>query len=281
MIKLIATDLDGTLLTNDKTIPLRNIQVLEQVAAAGIQIVICTGRTLPGVRYILEQLPFLNASDYMILQNGAQILRVDEVQSSVYQETLNLTTREAALRYARQFEGKEAQLVTYDRDHLYLVGADKANQFVERDAAFLHTPITLMSVEQFLERDDLLKTMILGPEEMLNELETTITESDRQTLSLVRSQRIILEFLPEGVSKASGLDYLVRSLGLTPQEVLAIGDELNDIEMLQYAGTAVVMGNGVPKAKDLADFITLSNEEAGVAHALEALILQLPQNNIE
>ena len=272
-IKLVVTDLDGTLLTNDKQVPARNREVLEQVAAKGIQIVICTGRTLPGVQSILQALPFLNQSDYMILQNGAQILRVDEAQSLVHQEVLDKVTRETALAYAKQFEQQEAQLVAFDRDHLYLIGAPVANHFVERDAAFLNTAITLMSEAEFLAHEGLIKTMILAPETVLDELESLVTPIQRDTLSLVRSQRIILEFLPKGVSKASGLDYLVKLLGFTADEVLALGDELNDVEMLQYAGTAVVMANGPKQVQQLADFVTLSNEEAGVAHALETLIL--------
>ena len=171
--------------------------------------------------------------------------------------------------------------MAFDRDHIYLVGDPTPNALVARDAQFLKTDVTPISDEDFLANSQLNKAMILAPEAVLDAWIPTIEASDWQALSMVRSQKVILEFLPVGVSKASGLDQLARHLCLRPEQVMALGDAANDVEMLDFAGCAVAMGNASEDLKAKADFVTLTNEEDGVSHAIETLILQKKQNHIE
>ena len=257
-IGLIAIDLDGTLLTNQKTISATNVATLARAHEAGIKIVICTGRTLPGVDFYVPELPFLTESDFMILQNGAQTLSAQAPFQSVFQRFLTQAARQRALELVAPLKDQGAQLVAFDRDHLYLVGDPTPNA-----------------------NSQLNKAMILAPEAVLDAWIPTIEATDWQALSMVRSQKVILEFLPVGVSKASGLDQLARHLGLRPEQVMALGDAANDAEMLDFAGCAVAMGNASDALKAKADFVTLTNEEDGVSHAIETLILQKKQNHIE
>lgn len=280
-ICLIAIDLDGTLLTNQKTISATNVATLARAHEAGIKIVICTGRTLPGVDFYVPELPFLSESDFMILQNGAQTLSAQAPFQSVFQRFLTQAARQRALELVAPLKDQGAQLVAFDRDHLYLVGDPTPNALVARDAQFLKTDVTPISDEDFLANSQLNKAMILAPETVLDAWIPTIEAADWQALSMVRSQKVILEFLPVGVSKASGLDQLARHLGLRPEQVMALGDAANDAEMLDFAGCAVAMGNASDDLKAKADFVTLTNEEDGVSHAIETLILQKKQNHIE
>ena len=280
-IGLIAIDLDGTLLTNQKTISATNVATLARAHEAGIKIVICTGRTLPGVDFYVPELPFLTESDFMILQNGAQTLSAQAPFQSVFQRFLTQAARQRALELVAPLKDQGAQLVAFDRDHLYLVGDPTPNALVARDAQFLKTDVTPISDEDFLANSQLNKAMILAPEAVLDAWIPTIEAADWQALSMVRSQKVILEFLPVGVSKASGLDQLSRHLGLRPEQVMALGDAANDAEMLDFAGCAVAMGNASDALKAKADFVTLTNEEDGVSHAIETLILQKKQNHIE
>lgn len=115
--------------------------------------------------------------------------------------------------------------------------------------------------------------MVLGEPHVLDGIRERLSESLLTHYSPVRSQPIIAEFLVKGVSKASGLKALTKHLGLEAANVMAIGDEMNDLEMIKWAGLGVAMGNAVEAIKAVADAVTTHNDEAGVAHAIERYIL--------
>lgn len=274
MIKLIAIDLDGTLLNKEHHVSEANRQALAKAVEAGIKIVICTGRVLSGIQEIIRELSFLEGTDFAVLQNGASIVRLDGVQSLVHEQLIDEDIKETALMFREQITGQGGQLVGFDRDHLYLIGETEPNRYVKKDAEIVNIAITPMTFSEFQENKTINKVMLLAAPDVLDELTTTITLEQMERLSIVRSQKVIMEMLPKGVTKATGLQYLVESLGLTADQVMAMGDQMNDMEMLVYAGTAVVMDNALPDVKMVADYVTLSNEESGVAHAIEQLIFK-------
>lgn len=94
-----------------------------------------------------------------------------------------------------------------------------------------------------------------------------------KNFSVYRSDPFFLEILPKGIDKAKSLDRLLHTLGLSKNEMIACGDGYNDLTMIQYAGLGVAMGNGVLPVRKAADYITLSNEEDGVAHVVEKFML--------
>ena len=96
----------------------------------------------------------------------------------------------------------------------------------------------------------------------------------RESFEVIKSRDMLLEFMPKGVTKAYGLSLLVRDLGLKQTEVMSIGDEENDLSMIEYAGMGVAMGNAVAQVKAVADIVTATNEEDGVAKVVETYILQ-------
>ena len=115
--------------------------------------------------------------------------------------------------------------------------------------------------------------MFLGTESQTNDFEDRFAEELCQRFSGVRSQPVIYEAMPLGTTKATALSRLVEILKIEPSEIMAMGDANNDIEMLQFAGLGIAMGNASDYVKSLADDITASNEEDGVARAIEKYIL--------
>lgn len=271
-IKLVAIDLDGTMLTNEKTLPQANIDAVHQAIQAGVQVVICTGRTLPGVRDVIAQLPFEGEDEFLILQNGAVTHHLHDL-SIVNQTVLTREAREVLLDFARDFDEEGAQLVAFDQENMMLMSQLPASPIVENDSKVLSTPITVFSNEEFLAYEAFNKAMVLGEPHVLDGIRERLSESLLTHYSPVRSQPIIAEFLVKGVSKASGLKALTKHLGLEAANVMAIGDEMNDLEMIKWAGLGVAMGNAVEAIKAVADAVTTHNDEAGVAHAIERYIL--------
>lgn len=271
-IKLVAIDLDGTLLTDDKQLPQANIDAIHQAIQAGVQVVICTGRTLPGVREIMAQLPFDGEDDFLILQNGSVTHRLHDLEI-VDQVTLSREAREVLMDFARVFDEEGAQLVAFDQEGMMLVSQYEANELVVGDSKALNTPITPFTAEEFLAFENFNKAMVLAEPEILDAMKERLPSELFDHYSTVRSQPIIAEFLVKGVSKASSLKNLAKRLDIEAEHVMAIGDQLNDLEMIQWAGLGVAMGNAVARIKEVADVVTGSNEDAGVAQAIEKHIL--------
>lgn len=271
-IKLIAIDLDGTLLTDEKQLPQANIDAIHQAIQAGVQVVICTGRTLPGVREIMAQLPFKGEDDFLILQNGSVTHRLHNLEI-VDQVTLSQQARAALIDFARVFDEQGAQLVAFDQEGMMLMSQYEANDIVISDSKVLGTPITPFTTEEFLAFEGFNKAMVLGEPNILDALKDRVPSELFEHYSPVRSQPIIAEFLVKGVSKASALKSLAARLAIDAEHVMAIGDQLNDLEMLEWAGLGVAMGNAVSGIKEVADVVTSTNEDAGVAQAIEQHVL--------
>lgn len=273
MIKLIAIDLDGTFLTDDKRVLEENVQALHQVIEKGVHVVICTGRTLPGVRRFIEPMGLSQHEGYIILNNGAETHHLPnfEIQTAIYQSR---ASREALIKFFRETRFNDLQLVGFDLDSYYLIDDTVPTHYVEADAETLASVIKPISGEAFIAMDDIFEMMVLGAKEDLDKWTLSFTEEITQHFDYVRSQPVIIEFLSPNTNKATALKSLCDDLSITSEEVMALGDEQNDIEMLKWARHSVAMGNASDAIKELARYTTVSNNEAGVAKALHKMILE-------
>lgn len=271
-IRLIAIDLDGTLLNDDKEISPANHAAVQACIEAGYQIVVCTGRTLPGSRRFIEALDLpKQQAEYAILYNGAASYLLPDYQQ-IAGASLAPHAIKAVVEAWRDLADPQIQLVAFDQDHFFLVDAKEATVYTQKDAETLASPIIHMTSQELLGRTDIIKLMAIGPESALDACQTSLEGQLTDQVDVVRSQPIIIEFLIPGVNKATALMHLADRLNLIPSQVLAIGDQLNDLEMLEWAGYSVAMGNAHPQLQALADQVTLSNNDSGVAHVLHQLL---------
>ena len=142
------------------------------------------------------------------------------------------------------------------------------------DASLVFTSPTEISLEEACSgQHRMFQAMFLGSQEQVDAFEADFGQEICQRFSGVRSQPVIYEAMPSGVTKAFALERLAKQLDVKPQEIMAIGDANNDIEMLEYAGLGVAMCNASDYVKSLADAVTDSCEENGVATAIEKFIL--------
>lgn len=270
MIKLIALDMDGTLLTEDKKIPQAHIDAIHQAIQAGVKLVLCTGRPLVGVKPYFQELGLENENEYVIVDNGCAIHQTSDWQIIDWQEL-----KPDDIRYLYSLaEQSHVQLTLFDEEHYFVVG-EKASKIVTDDAALVFTTPTEISLEEACSgQHRMFQAMFLGNPEQVDDFDTKFSQELCQRFSGVRSQPVIYEAMPKGVTKAFALERLAQRLEINPEEIMALGDANNDIEMLQFAGLGVAMGNSSQHVKDLADYVTDSNEENGVATAIAKFILE-------
>ena len=148
---------------------------------------------------------------------------------------------------------------------------EEPTEWMEFDVKIVNGSIKRITREDTLTTD-FYKLLLLGDEEQLNEFETVIPKEWRDEFYVVRSQQYLLEVLKKGVNKAFGLEKLAAALNIDPCEIAAIGDAANDIEMLEYAGLAIAMGNASEEVKVISDIVTDTNENNGVIKAIDNLI---------
>lgn len=277
-IQLVAIDLDGTLLRDDKSLSQENVDAIKEAIEQGVQVVICTGRTLPSIQYLSKQLPQGDGDEYLILQNGAVIHQLPDL-NIVHETILTEGDRQAIYDIFKEYRSEEVQMVAFDPDKLYLVDDETANPTVVQDAKTLSTDITLAKFEEVLNLETLYKIVVFGGVEFIDDYLEKIPNDLYEQVHIVRSLPVAIEFIPKLANKANGLNALIQLLDIKAEDIMTIGDELNDYEMVKMAGLGVAMENGHPEVKRVADELTLTNNENGVAHAIRKFVTQPPHNS--
>ena len=269
MIKLIAVDMDGTLLNDQKELMQEEIEAIHQAVEAGVKIVLCTGRMLTGVKPYFEQLKLGAENEFVIVNNGCSTH-----QTSDWKLIDGYYIRPEEVAYLNQFQAEgDMQLVLFDEEHYYVVG-EKANTYVEEDATVVFVKPTPISLEDATSGNyHFFQAMFVGSIDATDTFESQYRSELEKGFDPVRSQPTILEILPTGANKASALQHLAQSLGITPSEIMAIGDADNDLEMITFAGLGIAMGNANEKVKAIAQDSTASNTENGVSKAIYKHVL--------
>lgn len=269
MIKLIAIDLDGTLLDSKKAISERNKQALLKAKAAGVKVVICTGRPLAAIEVYLEELQLRDAGDYSITFNGGLVQKNDTGEiiekalmpladiHELYQLATDLNVPLDVLS-----DGLVLQLPA-SAEHRSIYGT--LNNLLTFEASELHE----------LAQDRIYnKAVVAIDEHYLDERITQIPSRFYERFEIIKTRNNLLEFMPKGITKAYGISLLAKDLAIDVTEIMTLGDEENDLPMIQYAGLGVAMENAVPLVKAAADVITATNDQDGVAKAVEKYVLQ-------
>lgn len=268
MTKLIALDLDRTLLNSAKEISPRNEQVLKQLHRQGMKIVLCTGRPLNAIRHYLKQLGLDEAEDYTINFNGGSVTH-NQTNTFLFQRGLTKQTLAPLNEFVM---AQQLPLDILDFQQVFEVATGQPSLYRQTVKGITFSDVKFAE----LDPDHLYSKAVLAidPAEMATVKAAALaTATLTANFTIVQSQPHILEFLPKGLNKAIGLQALVHHFGWTMADVMAFGDADNDKEMLMAAGDGVVMANGLPAVKALADHETLTNDEDGVAVYLERTLL--------
>jgi Cof subfamily protein (haloacid dehalogenase superfamily) len=285
MIKLLALDLDGTLLNSRGDIPEKNLEAIRQAEEKGVLVTIATGRRFRDALPVALQ---LNLNAPVICHNGALLKYADTFKNVVVSLLEKVTVREI-LRVGKEFGGdalisadpRGKGVLLYDRISDENIPLQKYIAWSKS----LHGAEAEESVHLVENLDDVLddtetvhvsfsgKCAPMAHLEMIlrNELEASATVL---TTVYPKLDFTLIDILPPDASKGIGVEKLALLNNLSAANVMVMGDNFNDLEMLEYAGTAVVMGNASPELLEREEFYTtLSNDENGVALAIEKFIL--------
>lgn len=285
MIKLLALDLDGTLLDSRGRISEENKQAIRKAEEIGVLVTIATGRRFRDARPVALEAGF-NAP--IITHNGALLKFAQNLETVAYSLIERQTVREI-LRVGREFGGDA--LLSCDPHGkgilLYETVSDKnipLQKYIvwskrlhgdEAEEAVHHVP----RLEDVLHETETVHVSFSGQCAMMAELETVLKTELHSTANVLTTVYPHLDFtlidiLPPDASKGIGLEKLTIIENLTAENVMVVGDNFNDLQMLEFAGTPVVMGNASPDLLEREEFYTtLSNDESGVSAAIERFIL--------
>ena len=267
--KLILTDLDGTLLRDDKSLSPANRAALVRAAAQGAEVVVATGRFFGGIPRELLELPFLR---YFILMNGAKVYdrREDRV---LYRSEIPLAQAE---RVMDLLEPLDCTVDCYQND----VGWMERRYFDHLDY-YVTDPVSRAMVRSHRRPVDDLRAQVRAGGDTVQKMQAYFPhlELRPRVMALLRQEvpgvvqsvslPTNLELNAAGATKGAALAALCRALGVDPLDTAAFGDGTNDVSMLAAAGVGVAMANGAPETRQAADLVTASNQEDGVALVLD------------
>lgn len=266
--KILVLDVDGTLLNDEKIITRHTLSALLKVQQMGIRIVLASGRPTYGLLALAKSLELGNYGGFILSYNGCQIIRADNGEI-IFERRINPELLPYIEKKARK---NDFALFTY-HDNLIFTN-EMSNRHVQDEA--LLNDLVVIDEEEFSTAIDFApcKCMLVSDDEQaLTELEEYWKKRLDGVLDVFRSEPFFLEVVPCGVDKANTLGVLMEYLNISREEVMAVGDGVCDVAMLQLAGMGVAMGQSPDSVKACADYVTTANEEDGVALVVEKMIL--------
>jgi len=285
MIKLLALDLDGTLLNSRGKISLENKLAIRQAEEKGVLVTIATGRRFRDARPVALEIGF-NAP--IVTHNGALLKFAESLQTVEFSLLQTETVREI-LRVGKETGGdalvsadpRGLGTLLYDRvsdENLPLkkyIAWSKTLHGDEAEESVRHVE----NLENILDESEIVHVSFSGVCRAMEEMQRILEDELKDSVNILATvypqlDFTLLDILPPDASKGIGVEKLAALHGFTHENVMVCGDNFNDLEMLEYAGTAVVMGNAAPELQEREAFqTTLSNDENGVAVAIEKFIL--------
>lgn len=267
-IKLITIDIDDTLVNTAKQVTPRVKTALQEATAQGVKVVLTTGRPLPGVQEYLDELGLNHQDDqYAITYNGGvvQTTNGEELGGKELAYSDYLRLREVADEL-----GAYLQVETIDAAY---TSAKEINYWASRENFLIKMPLIIKPVDEMDPNDHYVKFMFIGDEADIDSWRDALPADVKEAYYIVKSTPQHLEFMHKDATKGSGLLTLVAKLGIDRSETMALGDQQNDVTMIEAAGLGVAMGNAVPEVKAVADVETTTQNTDGVGVAVEKWVL--------
>ena len=271
-IKVIIMDVDGTLTNSKKVITQKTKEALIEAQNNGVLLVLASGRPTSGLTDFAKELEMDKHHGLLVCFNGSKVIDC-ETNEILFNETMTIEEGQAVLEHMKKFKVKP--MIDKD-DYLYVNNVYNCYVQVKNE------PFNIIQYEarggkfKLCEKDDLAsfanyplnKILTAGDPEYLEEHYKEMMEPFKDSLSCMFTASFYFEFTAKGIDKAKALDTVLTPMGYKREEMISFGDGHNDISIVEYAGIGVAMDNAVDDLKNVADEITFSNEEDGIAHTL-------------
>ena len=267
VVKLIAIDIDGTLINDQRKVTPKTVASIKKANEAGVKVVLCTGRPMTGVAPFLNQLGLADSDhEYVVAFNGG--LAQTTNGNVVVNYTVSFDDYVDILGYATKHHVKS---VIETKNYIYTTNQD-ISPYAVHESGLVFMPMRYRSLDQLIMmRDQIIigKFMMTDDKAKLDQAYQQMPEELANRFKIVRSEDYYLEFVNNQAGKGATLAALCNDLNISADEVMAIGNAQNDESMIEFAGTGVAMGNSIPSTIKKADVVVADNNHEGVAEAIE------------
>jgi Cof subfamily protein (haloacid dehalogenase superfamily) len=261
-IKLIAIDLDGTLLNSKSQVSPRTEAAIKEAAAAGAQVVIATGKTWPAVAGLVQKLgitsPAICMQGLITYSGDGKIMHESKLDPTLARQVITFS------------EDRGFFMIGYNGTHIYFRRENK--QVEEALLLKYHEPAAEIvgALQNMADEPGFNKVIAVGEPRSIKALRWQLSMQIGGAGRLMQAGvPQMVEILPPGASKGTALKQLLKDLRIAPENVMALGDAENDLEMLQLAGVGVLMGQADPNLREHADYVTADHDHDGVAEAID------------
>ena len=279
-IKVIIMDVDGTLTNNKKVITPKTKEALLKAEELGVRLILASGRPTSGLMDISRELKMDEYHGLLVSYNGSKVIDC-ETNEVLFNQTMSIEEGKAVLEHMKKFDRVRPMI---DKDD-YMYVTNVYDNYINWNGK----PFNVIEYEsrggkfKLCEVDDLAefldypinKILTTSDPEYLQEHYQEMMAPFKESLSCMFTGPFYFEFTAQGIDKAKALDTVLKPMGYKQEEMIAFGDGQNDSSIIKYAGIGVAMENAVDSLKEMADEITLSNEEDGIAVSLQKHILDL------
>jgi hypothetical protein len=265
MIKLVITDLDQTLLSDDGTITEDNKKAIKSLREKGVQFGVASGRAEHIIEKLMGEAGLLDSIDVIIGFNGVTV-NDSTVLSS---QTVNFLKKDIILSVYQTFKGRGFTFVVHDQSNIY---CDQNLTFSDLESSLNGYGIKVDADFESLITADYPKLMLVGTPEDIDAIQVELESLKDTRYSFFKSHENFMEVVAPGVSKGGILTTYCTAKGIDMNQVMAIGDNLNDLHMVKAAGYGIAVANAVPEVKAAATWISTSNNDSGVAEAIRKFV---------
>lgn len=268
MYKLVALDMDGTLLNSQKAVSPRTKQAIQAARDNGVQVVLASGRPLEGMTKYLDELGMTGENDYVLSYNASLVQRV-ESKTVIRKQIMTGRDAKNIASLANDF-GTFIHAFTPERGLI----TPQNNPYTEHESVINGVPTTVLDFAELADDEEVIKVMMVADPEILTAAINQLPESLYSQYTVVQSAPFFLELMNPNSNKGTGVAMLAEHLGLDASEVICMGDAGNDHHMIKYAGLGVAMGNATDDLKAIANHVTDTNDNDGVAKVIEEFVLK-------
>lgn len=260
--KLIAADMDGTLLNSRGVITEKTRDAIRRVEEKGVTFTVCTGRSIQGVERYSD---ILNPESPVITYNGAMIV-LWKTKEVIYEQRLMPDDARNILAWGKKFN---TAAVAWSNNRLF---AHELNDRVRNYTELSKVEPVLITDEEEIIHSGITKILWYDEADKIDHFQEVLSDKLGGGVTFCTSKPTFLEFFDSRVSKAVAMEKIGEHFGIKKEEMVAIGDGFNDLSMIEYAGMGVAMGNAPEEIRKRANYVTLSNDDDGVAHFLDKFI---------
>lgn len=265
-MKLIAVDVDGTLINSKNQISKKTKDTLIKAAKIGNKIVIVSGRPAPGLRALAKELEFDKFHGLLSSNNGSTI--TDFASGEIIAD--HFLDMDLARKILKESLKIDLEIVLPHGDILI---SDKNHKYLDHELRLLKLQSKIIPDVRENLSFKINKILFSGEPEKVDKYYPFLEKNYGEITSQVRSHPYNYEVMPKGLSKGASLLEIANFYQIKKEDIIAFGDELNDLTMIESAGVGVAMANAVDTLKEIADYITLSNDEDGIAYYLDRFVL--------